>query len=123
MSWWYYAERLGARDATIWRYDVLVQSAYNIVGVVAALNRQYFSKFEFKRAAKFFSRLEIAPPNLASRLNALFEQDERTSVAELERLVAETESLVVEQFPDIELSLEWAGRPTPPGKRELPWSG
>jgi hypothetical protein len=121
--WWYFGERLGARDATIWRNDVLVQSAYNVVGVVAALNRQYFSRFEFKRAGKFLSRLEIAPPDLASRLNALFEMDERRSVAELERLVGETASLVAERFPDIDLSLAWGGTPTPPGKRELPWGG
>jgi hypothetical protein len=41
--WWYYQEKLGLRDATIWRHDVLVQSAYNIAGVLAALNRVYFS--------------------------------------------------------------------------------
>ena len=121
--WWYYQERLRARDATVWRYDVLVQSAYNIVGVLAALNRRYFSKFEFKRAGTFLSRLEAAPPNLAARLDALFESDERDSTAELERLVDETRALVAERFADIDLSLEWAGTPTPPGAREVPWTG
>jgi hypothetical protein len=82
--WWYFEEKLRARDATVWRYDVLVQSAYNIVGVLAALNRVYFSKVEFKRADKFLARLEVAPPNLAARLNALFDLDERASTDELE---------------------------------------
>ena len=59
--WWYFQERLRSRDATAWRYDVLVQSVYNIVGVLAALNRLYFSTLEFKRASNFISRLEVAP--------------------------------------------------------------
>jgi len=119
--WWYFEERLRARDATAWRYDVLVQSAYGIVGVLAALNRLYFSTFEFKRASRFIARLEVTPVNLAARLNALFDSDERHSTAELERLVAETQALVAERFPDIDLGLQWGGKPTPPGERESPW--
>jgi predicted nucleotidyltransferase len=120
--WWYFQERLRTRDATIWRYEVLVQSAYNLVGVLAALNRVYFSTFEFKRAGKLLARLKIAPPNLAPRLDALFDSDELASTAELERLVAETRDLVAERFPDLDLSIEWGGNPTPPGARERPWS-
>jgi len=119
--WWYYEEKLRARDATVWRYDVLVQSAYDIVGLLAALNRIYFSSFEFKRADSFLSRLEVAPPNLPARLDALFDADEPTSTLELERLVEETRALVADRFPDIDLPLEWGGTPTPPGSREAPW--
>jgi hypothetical protein len=119
--WWYYEERLRARDATVWRYDVLVQSAYCIVGVLAALNELYFSTFEFKRAGRFISRLEVAPVNLAARIDELFGSDERHSTAELERLVDETHALVAERFPDLELAIEWGGKPTPPRARESPW--
>ena len=118
--WWYFEEKLRARDATIWRFDVLVQSTYNIVGVLAALNRIYFSTLEFKHASRLVSRLEIAPRNLATRLEGLFRLDERRLRAQLERLVAETQALVAERFPDLELSLEWSGKPTPPGERALP---
>lgn len=120
--WWYFQERLRARDATAWRHDVLAQSVYSIVGVLAAVNGLYFSTREFKRASRFVSRLEIAPVNLAARLDALFELDERRSTAELERLVAETQALVAERFPDLDLELERGGKPTPPGARESPWS-
>jgi nucleotidyltransferase-like protein len=120
--WWYFQERLRARDTTVWRYDVFVQSVYSIVGVLAALNRLYFSTFEFKRASKFLARLEVAPPNLAARLDALFEFDEPASTTELERLVGETGSLVSARFPDIDLTLEWGGHQTPPGSREPAWS-
>jgi hypothetical protein len=120
--WWYFEERLGARDATAWRHEVLARSTYAIVGVLAALNRLYFSTFEFKRASKFVARLEVAPVNLAARLEALFDSDERRSTADLERLVAETQALVAERFRDRELELAWSGKPTPPGARESPWT-
>lgn len=119
--WWYVQERLRSRDATAWRHEMLAQSVYAIVGVLAALNRLYFSTFEYKRAGTFVSRLEIAPPNLAARLDALFELDERRSTDELERLVAETQAIVAEHLPDLDLSLESGGRATPPGARESPW--
>ena len=95
---------------------------YGIVGVLAALNRLYFSTFEFKRASRFLSRLEITPANLAARLDALFEADEPTATADLERLVSEVGALVSAQFPDINLALEWGGHKTPPGSREPAWN-
>jgi Nucleotidyltransferase domain len=119
--WWYFQERLRTRDATAWRHDVLAQSVYRLVGVLAALNGVYFSTFEFKRARTFLSRLDVAPTDLAAGLEALFGPDERGSTDELERLVAETQALVAERFPDLDLPLEWGGRATPPGSRETPW--
>jgi hypothetical protein len=120
--WWYFQDRLRARDTTIWRYDVLVHSVYNIVGILAALDGLYFSTFEFKRASRLLARLEIAPENLPARLYALFEADEPTSTAELEQLVSEIEALVTARFPQLKLSFEWGGKPTPPGSRESAWA-
>lgn len=120
--WWYFQDRLRARDATAWRHEVLAQSVYALVGALAALNRIHFSTFEFKRAGAFVSRFEVAPSDLAARLERLFGADERRSTDELERLVAETQALLAERFPDLDLALEWAGTPTPPGARESPWT-
>jgi Nucleotidyltransferase domain len=120
--WWHYEEKLQRRDATIWRYEVLVQSAYDLVGVLAALNRIYFSTFEFKRVRSYLSGFELAPPNLFDRLEALFTAEPREATVELERLVDETRALVAERFPDFDLTIEWAGNPTPPGSREQPWT-
>lgn len=120
--WWYFQERLRTRDATAWRHEVLAQAVYGLVGTLAALNGVYFSAFEFKRAGRFVSGLEITPPNLAARLDALFEAEERDSTAELERLVAETRGLVAERFPDLDLALAWSGTSTNPGERETPWT-
>jgi hypothetical protein len=118
--WWYFEEKLRARDATVWRYDVLVHSAYNLVGVLAALNGIYFSTFEFKRTRALVSRFDVTPPNLAARLDALFASDEGRAIGELEKLVAETQALVAERFPDLEVVFEWDGKPTPPGERASP---
>jgi hypothetical protein len=120
--WWYFQERLRSRDANVWRYEMLAQSVYSLVGALAALNRIYFSTMEFKRTARFLSALELAPSRAADRINALFELDEPSSTAELERLVAETHALVAERFPELDLSLERGGKSTPPGEREQPWT-
>jgi hypothetical protein len=119
--WWYFQERMRARDSTIWRHDVLVQSAYSILGVLAALNRLYFSRSELKRTRTLISRLEIAPTDLADRLDRLFDADEPESTDTLERLVHEVGQLAACQFPDLDLSITCGEHETPPGSRERPW--
>jgi len=119
--WWHYEEKLSRRDTTVWRHEVLVQSAYNLVGVLAALNRTYFSNFEFKRVHACLVAFDVAPRAFAERLEALFTATPGDSTAELERLVDETRILVAERFPDLDLRIEWGGKPTPPGSRERPW--
>ena len=102
---WYVADQLERRDAVVWRYEVMAQSAYNILGVLAGLNRVWFTTFQLKRMRKLIASFELAPPRLAERLEALFDPDAKAAVAELERLVGETRELVRERFPDLELPL------------------
>jgi Nucleotidyltransferase domain len=102
---WYVADQLERRDAVVWRYEVMAQSAYNVLGVLAGLNRVWFTTFQLKRTRKLADSFEHAPPRLADRLEALFDPDAKTAVAELERLVGETRELVRERFPDLELPL------------------
>ena len=120
--WWFYEEKLRRRDATIWRYDVLVRSAYDLVAVVSALNRVFFSTFELKRVGTYLESFEVAPPEFAARLDALFTATPHDATLELERLVEETAALVRTHLPDVDLSIEWGGQPTPPGSREQEWA-
>lgn len=120
--WWYGAERLNVRGTTIWRHDVLVRSAYALVGSLAALNRVWFSTFELKHEREYLERLEVAPPSFADRLLSLFERDERGQVEELERLVAESAELVKERFPDFDVDAGWRGASHAPGQRFAAWS-
>jgi hypothetical protein len=102
---WFVADQLERRDAVVWRYEVMAQSAYNVLGVLAGLNRVWFTTFQLKRTRKLVESFELAPSQLADRLEALFDPDAKTAVAELERLVGETRELARERFPDLELPL------------------
>jgi hypothetical protein len=87
---WYAADQLERRDAVAWRYEVMAQSAYNVLGVLAGLNRVWFTTFQLKRTRKLVDSFELALPRLAERLETLFDPDAKKAVAELERLVGET---------------------------------
>ena len=102
---WFVADQLERRDAVVWRYEVMAQSAYNVLGVLSGLNRVWFTTFQLKRMRKLVESFELAPPRLAERLEALFGPEAQRAVAELERLVGETRELVRERFPNLELPL------------------
>jgi predicted nucleotidyltransferase len=114
---WHVQQRLAARDALLWRQQVLVESAYNLLGALAGLNRRWFTTFQFKRAHAFAARLEIAPARLADRLDELFRLDGAAAIADLEALVAETQALLARHMPDFDASLSRG-----PGSREQPWA-
>jgi hypothetical protein len=115
---WHVHERLASRDAALWRQQVLVESAFNLLGVLAGLNRLWFTSFQFKRERAFLAQATIAPPRVADRLDALFTSEPRAAVAELEALVAETQELLAEHMPDFDATLRRG-----PGTRDLPWGG
>lgn len=100
------------RDATVWYYQILVEAAQNIVGVLAGLNRLYFTTFQFKRMHRFLDQMEIAPPDLATRLERLFQAELPQALLELENLVTETIALVERYMPSIDTST---------AKRRLGW--
>lgn len=100
------------RDATVWYYQILVEAAQNIVGVLAGLNRLYFTTFQFKRMHRFLDQMEIAPPDLAARLERLFHAEMPQALLELETLVTETIALVERYMPSID---------TTKAKRRLGW--
>jgi hypothetical protein len=113
---WWYDEPLAARDAELWRLDMLLDAAFNLLGVLAALNRVYFARFELKRLHALVAKLEHAPSVLADRLESLVHLAPAEAAAELGRLVVETRDLVRRELPDLELPLR-----RPPGTRAEPW--
>lgn len=114
---WRLADFLAPRDATIWTVENIVENAYNILRVLAGLNRLYFTSFQLKRTTAFTKKLAMAPDNLAPRLESLFNGDHRAALGELERLVGETLTLVETHLPDVDTAKVRATL----GKRVTSW--
>lgn len=114
---WYYGEAMSRRDGELWRLDMLLEGAFNLLGVLAALNRVYYARFELKRVRKLVDKLVLSPPQLADRLESLFRLPAEEAAAELGRLVVETRELVLRELPDLELPLR-----RPPGEHIRPWT-
>ena len=114
---WYLRERFETRDATLWRYQSFLEIAYNILGVLAGLNRRYYSTFQFKRMRRFIEHLAIAPPALAERIEQAFVADIDTPINTLEALVGETVALVEQHMPQIDTQRVRKRL----GQRQQPW--
>jgi hypothetical protein len=113
---WYYGEAMSRRDSELWRLDMLLEGAFNVLGVLAALNRVYYARFELKRLRKLVETFAVAPPELGNRLESLFRLPAEEAAGELGRLVVETRELVLRELPDLELPLRRL-----PGERIRPW--
>lgn len=99
---WGIQDRMTTRDATIWHYQLLVEGAYNILGILAGLNHLYYSSFQFKRMHHFIVQMNIAPAALAHRLEIIFHTDATTAAIQLEELISETVALVEQHMPAID---------------------
>jgi hypothetical protein len=114
---WFFAEPMALRDSELWRLDMLLEAAFNLLGVLAALNRVYYARFELKRLRRLVAKLALAPPELADRLESLFRLPPAEAADELGKLVVETRELVARELPELELPLR-----RPPGTRAQAWS-
>lgn len=99
---WGILDALERRDGIIWRQQILVETAHNLIGILAALNRLYFTTFQFKRTTRFCNQMAIAPPDFAARINALFTQSSTEAALSLCQLVEEIVTLVEQQMPQID---------------------
>jgi len=92
------------RDAQLWSRQLLVEAGYRIFGVLAGLNRCYFTTFQFKRVHRFAAQLAIAPPNLADRIEALLVAPLPEAFTLLYALDGEVLALLAAHAPQIDLS-------------------
>lgn len=114
---WHVQERMLGRDAVLWRQQALVEASFNLLAVLAGVNRLWFTSFQFKHAHAFVARMEHAPRDLADRLDALFTLEPRAAIDALESLVAETQAILAEHMPEADATLRF-----PPGSRETAWA-
>ena len=99
---WYVEDALEARDATLWHFQIRVETAYALLGILAGLNRLYFTTFQFKKMRRFVGEMRVKPERFAERLDALFQQPPAAAAASLEALTAEVLGLVRREMPDID---------------------
>ncbi|MBV8715137.1 MAG: hypothetical protein JOZ65_08720 [Chloroflexi bacterium] len=117
MPLWYFASALERRDATLWVQQTLATNALNVLGILAGLNRRFYSTFQFKRMRHFVGSLPIVPPNLADRLEAIVSGDTQHGIEVLEELMRESLELVELHLPEANTS----ELRHPPGARQQPW--
>jgi predicted nucleotidyltransferase len=107
---WHWVESLEARDCELFRLEMLVDGTLRLLGVLAALNRVYYSRFHLKRVGNLIAGLAVAPADLKTRLDALPGLPPREAADELGELAVETRALVLAELPDLELPFRF-----PPG--------
>jgi hypothetical protein len=114
---WYYQAHLARRDAALWQQQALVEAALHILGVVAGLNRRYYSSVELKRTRRLVATLPIAPANLVARLEALLTGDWAAAVEQVEAIMREVVALVERHLPGADTTV----MQRQPGEREQVW--
>jgi hypothetical protein len=98
------------RDALHFRVQMRLEVAFNVLGVLSALNRVYFTDFQFKRLRAHAAELVLSPPGLADRLErAMATHESFRALEDLRDLVAETVVLVERELPTLDTSkAHWA---------------
>ncbi len=113
---WGLADGLARRDASLWMHATLVESAQNILGVLAGLNRLYFTTFQLKHMRMVIDAMPYKPANLADRLEQLLRGDTE-ALNDLEALADEVITLVRQHMPHIDTDA--ASKRI--GWRQTPW--
>ena len=101
---WGRRELLANRDTTLFQHQIRLEIGQNVLGVLAGLNRLYYSTFQFKRMKQFIEQMNVAPKNLYMRLENLYHQEPLSAANQLKELVAETVELVELHMPEIDTS-------------------
>jgi len=109
---WKLDDHLAARDAELFRRQMLLDGAFRVVAVLSAVNRLYFSTFQFKRAEEHVERMAIRPSRLTERLDLVADGPPSAAANELRSLVEETIAIVRAEMPEVDVERPWQ----PPGE-------
>jgi len=97
---WWGKEMLAERGELLLLYESFGTIAKKILMVLMGINRIYHPGFKW--VDRVIERMEVAPPDLASRLRLIFRAEPATALPELRRLVEETFALVKEHMPEVD---------------------
>ena len=104
---WALNDHLAARDAELFRRQMLLEGAFRVAAILSALNRLYFSTFQFKRARAHVERMTIRPEHLAESLDLIANGAPSAAAAELKRFFQETKVIVRAEMPDLDAERPW----------------
>lgn len=104
---WALDEHLAARDAELFRRQMLLDGAFRVLAVLSAVNRLYFTTFQFKRAHAHAERMAVRPERLAERLDTIANSPPSSAAQELKKLVEETKALVKAELPEVDVDVPW----------------
>lgn len=104
---WAIDEHMAARDAELFRRQMLLDGAFRVLAVLSAINRLYFSTFQFKRSAQHVEQMAIKPNGLSGRLDAVANAAPSQAAEELRKLVEETKAIVRAEIPDVDVDISW----------------
>jgi hypothetical protein len=95
-------EKMGVeRNDLLFLYESFVEAAENIIGILCGVNRLYHPG-KLKGSEWTISQMRAAPPELLSRLEALFQQEPWVAAGELHGLIGETLDLLEREMPEID---------------------
>ncbi|MGH7764031.1 MAG: hypothetical protein ACREOM_06410 [Candidatus Dormibacteraceae bacterium] len=104
---WAIDDHLAARDAELFRRQMLLDGAFRVVAILSAVNRLYFTTFQFKRARAHAELMSIKPERLVDRLDRVADEPPTVAAVELRGLVDETRSIVRSEMPDVDVDVRW----------------
>jgi hypothetical protein len=100
---WRALSQLLHRDAALWCRELMVEACYRLLGMLAGLNRVWFTRFQLKRMHQLAGSFAIAPPQLADRIEALLQAPPREGLQQLHALEAEVLALVAQHAPEVDI--------------------
>ena len=105
---WNLDEHLAARDAELFRRQMLLDGAFRAAAILSAINRLYFTTFQFKRAGEHVARMAVRPERLAESLDHIANSPPSEAAEELRKLVQETNAIVRAEMPDVDVERPWS---------------
>ena len=104
---WAIDGHLAARDAGLFRRQMLLDGAFRVVAILSAVNRLYFTTFQFKRAGAHFDAMKVKPDHLTERIDKVANAEPSAAAEELRQLVEETKAIVKAEIPEVETDRPW----------------
>jgi hypothetical protein len=104
---WDLDEHLAARDAELFRRQMLLDGAFRVLAVLSAVNRLYFTTFQFKRARAHIDRMAARPDRLAETLDGIANGPPSDAAQELRKLVEATKAILKAEMPEVDIDRPW----------------